>query len=127
MTPAAVQRIAPAEAAKALAGLHGLDPAGLMGPADVLPMCQRGDCWALEVPGGRAVYVTRLIRGGVWIDAAAGQAPGVDLAAALDAVIGAQAEGCTHLAMQTARPGLVRRLEPKGWRVAGWIMKKGLM
>jgi len=126
MQAAAVSRIAPADAAQALAGLHHLDPRRMTGPADVLTMCQRGDCWALDVPGGRAVYVTRLIGGGVWIDAASGSAPGIDLAGLLDGVIAAQAQGATHLAMQTARPGLVRKLARRGWRVSGWIMTKDL-
>lgn len=117
----------PASAAAArLAGLHELDPRGLMAADDVLPMCESGKCMALAGDGVEAVYVLRVINGAVWIDAAAGQGGPHDLCELLDAVLTVQAQGMRHLAMQTARPGLVRKLKRQGWTVAGWIMRKDL-
>lgn len=123
-----VTPIAPAAAAADLAGLHGLDPRGVMRPADVAPMCQAGQCFELVGEGARAVYVVRVLGDGVaWIDAAHGQAgPGVDLVEAIDAAVSAQAAGLRRVALQTARPGMVRKLRRLGYSVDGWILGKAL-
>ena len=122
-----VRPITAAAAAADLAGLHTLDPRGVMGPGDVLPMCSNGRCFELAGDGGRAVYVVRVLGDVAWIDATHGQAgKGVDLVEAIDAAVTAQAGGLRRVALQTARPGLVRKLRRLGYSVDGWIMGKPL-
>lgn len=112
-----------AQAARAFAGLHALDPSGRTAPGD--DVTAGGRCFELAGEGVRAVYVLSVANGCAWVEAARGEgAP--DLSALLDHVITAQAEGLHALACQTARPGLVRKLRSRGWRVAGWIMRKDL-
>jgi hypothetical protein len=52
----------------------------------------------------------------------------VDMTAILDHVVtqGATDTGCKAIAFQTARPGLVRKLTKRGFRVTGWVMRKDL-
>lgn len=121
--PLTVQAIAPAAAARALAGMHRLDPRGVMDEADVQDLAERGQCFEL---GGAAdaVYVVNVRNGVAWIDALKGTGP--DLVAVVTELLEHQAEGCQALAFQTARPGLVRQAARHGWKVAGWIMRKEL-
>lgn len=119
-----VRRVPPELAASALAGLSGLDPRGLLREADILAMCQGGQCFAVEGESS-AVYVLSVGNGTAWVQAAAGSGA-VDLTALLDGVITAQAQGLGAVACQTARPGLVRKLKRHGYHVAGWIMRKEL-
>lgn len=123
-----VAPIAPELAAVDLAGLHILDPRGVMRAADVAGMCQRGRCFSLQGEGARAVYVVRVLGDVAWIDAAHGAAPagGVDLVDAIDAAITEQATGLRRVALQTGRPGLVRKLRRLGYQVDGWILGKAL-
>lgn len=122
-----VHPIPAAAAAADLAGLHVLDPRGVMRAADVPGMCDRGQCFELAGDGARAVYVVRVLGDVAWIDAAHGSGPaGVDLVAAIDAAVCAQASGLRRVALQTARPGMVRKLRRLGYAVNGWIMGKAL-
>jgi len=63
----------------------------------------------------------------LWVTAAAGKAV-EDLTEIGVQLIEETARqcGCSSLAFQTARAGLVKKTERAGYQVAGWIMKKGL-
>lgn len=119
-----VTRIHPAIAAQAMAGMERLDPRGMTTPDDIKGMCEGGQCFALS-GAADAVYVLVVKNGVAWVQAAKG-AGQIDCTEALDAVLTEQARGLNALAMQTARPGLVRKLKKRGWAVTGWIMRKGL-
>lgn len=121
-----MRAIAAAEAAQRLAGCEDLDPRGLCGPGDIAAMCEQGLCFALD-GAADAVYVLQVRNGVVWVDAAKGGGGLVSALAALDAVVTAQAEGLKAIALQTARPGMVKELERRGFRVTGWILKKDLV
>jgi hypothetical protein len=119
-----VRRLAPAEAAQALAGCEALDPRGLCAAGDIEAMCERGQCFGLAGPAS-AVYVLTVRNGVVWVDALKG-AGDVDITAAVDEVLTAQAEGAEAIGLQTRRRGLVRKLQQRGYRVTGWVMRKEL-
>lgn len=117
-----VREIDAATAARALAGCEGLDPSGMT--EGVEEVARRGRCFAIDGEA-RAVYVISTANGCAWVEAAKGEGP-ADLTRILDAVIAAQADGLRAIGCQTARPGLVRKLQRHGWTVAGWIMRKEL-
>jgi hypothetical protein len=112
-------------AAAALGRVAALDPRGIGTDDDVLHAARTGRCFELSGDDVRAVYVLQMNDGAVWVQALQGAGP-LDLAAIVDEVIAAQAEGCGSVAFQTARPGLMRKALKRGYRVAGWIMKKDL-
>jgi hypothetical protein len=113
------------EAVARLGALHELDPRKMAEPGDA-PAISAGQAFVIEGQGVSACYVLQVKNGVAWCSAARGQAEGADLTAVLDGVMTAQAEGLQRLGMQTARPGLRRKLEKLGWRVTGWTMHKEL-
>lgn len=115
-----------ADAAQRLVGCESLDPRGLCRPADILAMCQAGQCFEIDGPA-RAVYVLTVRNGVVWIDAVKGSGD-IDISGALDAAVMAQgrAKGLRSVAFQTKRRGLVQKAVQRGYRVAGWILSKDL-
>lgn len=115
------RRIAPGAAALALRGCEGLDPRGLCEPGDIGGMCEAGECY--EAAG--AVFVLAPRNGVAWVDAAKGERT-AGAALAIDAAVSDEAKrrGLRAVAFQTARPGLVRKLAPRGYRVVGWIVRK---
>lgn len=116
-----LRTISPDEAAKALQGLDGMDPRGLMQPQDIAAMCSNGQCVEIEHEGGKAVMVLTSRNGVLWVNAAAGAGP-VCLTSAMDQAL--QASGARSIAFQTARPGLVRKAKRLGYRVTGYIMRR---
>lgn len=119
-----IRAIEPGEALAALGDLSKLDPRGAMTAEDMRAMVEGGRCFAL---GGvvQAVYVLRDMGRVCWVDALRG-AGDADVTALADRVMTEQARGFEALAMQTARPGLRRKLEGLGWKVTGWVMQKEL-
>lgn len=118
-----VRAITPGEAAARLSGLHVADPRGMATDADTRAMCAAGVCFEVRDDSGAAVVVVHE-RGGVhWIDAAGGGG-GRDLAGAIDQAL--IAAGARSIAFQTKRPGLVRRAQRQGYKVAGYIMRRYL-
>lgn len=116
-------RIAPADAAHALAGLSAADPRGLLDEGDIADMCQRGECVRLVDGHGRVgVFLLRMhpSRGAVWIEAAGGGG-GDDMCAAMHGML--VRAGARSIAFQTARPGLVRRTRRLGYEQTGVIMR----
>jgi len=120
-----VREIAPQLAAQRLAGMEHLDPRGLTAPGEVAAMAGEGRCFEITGDAARAVYVLVVRNGCAWVQAARGEGR-IDLTQLLDAVLTEQAQGLQALACQTARPGLVRKLQRRGWRVSGWVLRKEL-
>jgi len=120
-----VRPIAPAEAARRLQGVAELDPAGVTSSADDL--VRHGQAFAIEGDAGSAVFVVVVRNGCAFVVAAKG-AGQIDMTRVLDEVVtrGATNDGCTSIGLQTQRPGLVRKLQRRGFRVTGWVMKKEL-
>lgn len=119
-------RIGADEAAARLAGVERHDPLhGIAAPADLRELAEGGECFAIEGEAASAVYVLSVVGGLVWVNAVKGGGR-LDVARVLDGVITAQAEGARALGCQTARPGLVEKLQREGWQVAGWLLRKDL-
>ena len=120
-----VRAIGAAEAARRLAGCERREPSGLFGPGDLAATCERGQCFEIE-GAAQAVYVVKVHNGVVWIDALKGTSGQVDVIAALDAVVTAQAAGARSIACQTKRRALVAALTKRGFRITGWILKRDM-
>lgn len=120
-----MRRIAAGEAARRLAGVAELDPSGIASNADDLT--RHGQAFAVDSDAGSAVFVVVVRNGCAFVVAAKG-AGSIDMTEVLDQVVtrGATNDGCTSVALQTARPGLVRKLQKRGFRVTGWVMRKDL-
>ncbi len=120
-----VRPIAAGEAARRLAGVAELDPSGVTSSADDL--VRHGQAFAIDAEAGSAVFVVVVRNGCAFVVAAKGEGQ-IDMTRVLDEVVtrGATNEGCKSIGLQTARPGLVRKLQKRGFRVTGWVMKKEL-
>lgn len=106
------------------------DPLGT-GATDVDALAQRSDCVRIVGQGGDLVLALQLRQGPgrdvLWIAGAAGQGAHDWTHNGL-AVAEHNARQCrAHaVAFQTARKGLVRRAQAKGYRVTGYILTKDL-
>jgi hypothetical protein len=120
-----VRRIEPGLAASRLQGLEAFDPAGTTTASDIAAMAERGQCFTVGDLQDAAVYVVRISNGIAWISACMGSGP-TPWARVLLPVIEQQADGCSAVAFQTARRGLVRQAQAQGYEITGWIMKKKL-
>lgn len=120
-----VRRLTADEAALRLAGVAARDPSGVT--ASDAELARTGTAYAIDCAAGSAVFVIAQRNGTAFVTAAQGSGE-VDLTALLDHVItlGATGGGCNAIALQTARPGLVRKLVKRGFRVTGWVLKKDL-
>ncbi len=120
-----VRPIGAAEAASRLQGVAERDPSGLARSAEDLT--RNGQAFAIDGDAGSAVFVVAVRSGCAFVVAAKGSGD-IDMTDVLDRVItrGATNDGCKSIAFQTARPGLVRKLTRKGFRVTGWVLKKDL-
>jgi hypothetical protein len=93
---------------------------------DIDGILAQGQSFILRNEAGEAIgaYVL-VVRGGeVWISAAAGRA-GVDLTAAIAALVETQAEQFDSIAFQTKRRGLVKKTQRLGYQLAGAIGECG--
>lgn len=120
-----VRPIPAAQAAARLAGVAELDPSGVASSgADLV---RYGQAFEVEGEGGDAVFVVAVRNGCAFVVAAKGGGR-LDMTTVLDELVtrAATNDGCTSIALQTARPGLVRKLQRRGFRVTGWVMKKDL-
>ena len=120
-----IRAISAEEALEGLGDLSKLDPRGAMSAKDMGNIVHGGRCFAL---GGAvdAVYVLKDQGRVCWVEALKGSGR-ADVTAIADGVMTEQARGFEVLAMQTARPGLRKKLEGLGWKVTGWVMQKGLI
>lgn len=121
--PLTVRAIGVAEAARRLVGLEALDPTGTTG--DVAELARAGRAFSVEGEGAEAVFVVAVRNGCAFVTAAKGGGA-IDITAAIDRLLTERTQGLQSLACQTARPGLVRKLKARGWRVSGWVMRKEL-
>lgn len=124
MAHVAVQALAPGQAVQAYAGMQGADGAT---PDSV---ANAGQSFRAQFDdGGELVFTIHATPGGLWIDGAAGRAgDGSPMAGRglefIESV--ANAGQCARVAFTTARPGLVRAAQRRGYRVKGWILEKTL-
>lgn len=120
-----VREVSAADAAAAMraAGLRA--PLPCDSPESI---AAHGKCFELRTGTGVGVFVLRRKGGVMWIDGAGARVRGANLTAeGLDLFdVIAQQAGCTELAFETARPGLVRESKKAGYVVAGYIMKKAV-
>lgn len=99
------------------------------GAATVADLCVDAQHYAGLIDGRPVMAYALSLRGPVaWVMAAGGGAGGVDLTRAIDAAATDQAAqaGARQIAMTTARPGLVRKLQNLGWAVSGVTMRKSI-
>ncbi len=120
-----VQEVSAADAAATMraAGLRAPLPCDT--PEDI---AAHGRCFQLRSGGNVGVFVLRRKRSVMWVDGAGARAHGSGLTeAGLELFTHiAQQAGCTEIAFETSRRGLVRKAEGQGYRVAGYIMKKAV-
>lgn len=100
------------------------DPRGTSTPESLAAV---GVPFELQTSTGSGVFVLERQGAVLWVTAAAGQAAD-DLTDIGLSVIEETARqcGCTHVAFQTSRRGLVHKSERRSFEVAGWIMKKAV-
>jgi hypothetical protein len=118
--------IEPAAASSMLAGVERFDPCGIATPDQVAELVHGGQCFAFTTrDGGRCTYVLT-VRGRQLCVKAAQGAGGRDLADLVMALAEGQARdaGLSSVSFQTARRGLVRKAEKRGYAVTGYILKK---
>lgn len=120
----ALTPLSESEAATAFSVTHVPDPRGTSTPES---LAAAGQAFELSADGGSGVFVVRKDGHQLWIQAAAGAAADnlTDMGMELFDEMARQAE-CTEVAFQTARPGLVKKANQRGYVVAGWIMKKAV-
>lgn len=105
--------------------------AGLRPPVDcdtLEAIAAHGECFSLDTGGGACAFVLRRQGAVLWIDAAAATRPGqgVTEAGMLLAEQIARRVGCSQIALETNRRGLVRKTQKNGYQLAGYILKKAL-
>lgn len=119
-----VQEVSSTHLARLLERMGVHDPRGENTPADI---AAGGVCMRFTTPTGSMAYVLRKDGALMWVDGAASEggkgltAPGLELAQAI-----AQQSGCTAVAFETNRPGLVKLAVRQGYRVTGYILEKAV-
>ena len=106
---------------------HALAASGLQAPLacdTVERIVNGGQCFELETSQGKSAFVLRRDGPVLWVDGAgridgAGQ---LEIGLHLAREIAAKC-GCSEVAFETARPGLVKMGVQHGFEVAGYIMK----
>jgi hypothetical protein len=126
--PQGLTRISAGQAARAFASCVGLDPQGRATPDSA---ASAGESFALDTPSGRLIYTLSMDAGGCWIHGAAGTGSGLTAAGLACIEAQARAAGCTRVAFQTVRRGLVRQAQRLGYRIAcpigrGHILEKSI-
>lgn len=120
-----VKEVTPADAAATMRA------AGLRAPLDCdtpEQIAAHGECFQLRTATGCGVFVLRREGGILWVDGAGARVRGTGLTAAGLALFDhiARLSGCTEIAFETNRRGLVHLAEKQGYSVAGYIMKKAV-
>lgn len=90
-------------------------------------LAANGACFTLRTERGEGVFVLSRAGDVLWVDGAgavSGQGLTEDGFQAFERI--ARGQGCNAIGFQTTRPGLVRRAERAGFRVAGFIMEKAV-
>lgn len=100
------------------------------GAATLADLCADAQHYAGLIDGRPVMAYSLAMRGPVaWVMAAGGDTlQGIDLTQQIDTAATAQAAsaGAHQIAMTTARPGLVRKLQHLGWVVSGVTMRKAI-
>ena len=126
MEKIALAKVSRAEAAEVLRGAQITDPTGRASADDI---AGNGDAFRLTVDGETGVFVVKHHPkiGLLWVTGAGAIATSRLLAPG-QAVIEdiATKNGCTRVGFQTGRPGLVRAMKKRGFKVTGFIMEKAL-
>lgn len=114
-----------ADAVQAFAAVHSLDPRGTSTPESLAAV---GPAFALHTTEGFGAFVVKKNGNQLWVEAAVGQSPDdlTDMGMAIVEEMARNA-GCTEVAFQTARPGLVKKAKQHNYTVTGWILKKALI
>lgn len=118
-----LQKISWAEACAHLANFKLIDP---QGRATVEAVVKAGEPFALDLQDGRMVYVLELQGPALWITAAAGNTRQATAPALRIIEHQARQAGAQSVNFQTARPGLVKRVQAAGYRVKGWVLEKAI-
>lgn len=125
MAPVLVQEVSQADAAQVMRG------AGLRAPLDCdtpETIAAYGECFELRTEGAVGVFVLRREGSVLWIDGAGARVHSRGLTeaglTAFERI--ARGQGCTEIAFETTRRGLVKKSEAAGYSVAGYIMKKAV-
>lgn len=119
-----LQKIDPSRAAALLAASGMADPAGMTTPET---LAAGGECFSLSDGVSDGVFVIKRRGEKMWISGAGAvqsrglTAPGLGVIEAI-----AKQSGCARVGFQTGRPGLVRLAKKQGYRVAGFILEKGI-
>lgn len=125
MAAVQLQEVSQADAAQVMRG------AGLRAP---LPchtpetIAANGACFELRTGTGVGVFVLRKEAGVMWVDGAGARvhSGGLTEAGLKEFERIARNLGCTEIAFETTRRGLVKKAEAAGYGVAGYIMKKAV-
>lgn len=116
-----VDRAAPGATAAALRDADLRPPLACDSPEQI---AAGGECFELTTTRGKSAFVLRRVGPVLWVDGA-GRIEGdgqLELGLTLAKEIAAQC-GCTEVAFETARTGLVKKGVQHGFEVAGYIMK----
>jgi hypothetical protein len=116
----------PALAAQLSAGVECRDPYGIMDAAHLRESMRASQCYLADAGhGGKAIYALQVHNGVALIASLKGygSVPWVEV---LAPIIENQVQGCRAVALQTARRGLVRKMEKQGYKITGYIMRKEL-
>ncbi len=121
---AAQIEVSPADPAATAQALRGADLRPPLACDSAEQIAAGGECFQLTTPGAASAFVVRRKGPTLWIDGAGvihgnGQLHiGLDLAKEI-----ARELGCSEVAFETGRRGLVRAAAVHGFEVAGFIMK----
>lgn len=100
-----------------------IDPAGKY---NIDLMMKSGQCWKIYENGViTGALVTRDDNGELWIMAAAGYSPSDMTQIMADHLLSISA-GYRSIAFQTARRGLVKKIQAHGYEISGYILRKKL-
>jgi hypothetical protein len=125
MASVEVKEITAADAAATMRAAGLAAPLACDTPEDIAAY---GQCFQLRTGTGVGVFVLRKQGGVMWVDGAGARVRGTGLTedglALFDHI--ARQAGCTEIAFETTRPGLVKKSKLAGYTVAGYIMKKAV-
>jgi hypothetical protein len=119
-----VRDVSPEAAARAMASLVRRDPRGMLTEGEVLESCRAGKCVRVKGESGSAIVVLLQANGVLWVEAAQADGATEGMSEEIDELL--CKSGAKAIAFMTERRGLVRRAERRGYRVAGYVMKKEL-
>lgn len=116
--------VTPDHAASVMRAAGMVDP----GRQDTPESIARAGCaFELKAGGGDAVLVLKKRGSQLWVMGAAAVASKGLTPVCFEAIEAiARKSACCQVAFQTARPGLVRLAKKSGYRIAGFIMEKGV-